>query len=187
MHTDTYYYLTIPSNFVSSTSKKEQRDVLSELMIWIPDVIESLKPHGRQISRELLDSRYKFLFGRGGTHPKLNGKLLPRQIPPDNIEEQRINRIDRAMSDKLQKLTPYQLKGYETLLILDDTDYALSDSMTVEETVIALRGKYKCSLSNHIYQLTSFKDDIAEAWLIKEQEIWTNKISNRGPFYEFTK
>ena len=102
------------------------------------------------------------------------------------MEEQRINRIDRAMSDKLQKLTPYQLKGYETLLILDDTDYALSDSMTVEETVIALRGKYKCCLSNHIYLLTSFKDDIVEAWLLKEQERWTNEIFNRGPFYEFT-
>lgn len=42
MQTDTCYYLTIPSHFVSSTSKKEQRNVLSELITWIPDVIESL-------------------------------------------------------------------------------------------------------------------------------------------------
>jgi len=187
MQKDTYYYLWMPSHFVNSTSKKEQRDVLSELLTWIPDVIESLKPHGRKISREILDRRYKFWFGRGGTHPKLNGTLLPGIIAPDNMEEQRINRIYRAMSDKLQKLFPYKLKRYETLLILDDTDFSLSNSMTVEETVINVREKYKGCLSNYIYQLTSFKDDIVEAWLLKEQEKWANEISNRGPFYEFNK
>ena len=187
MHTDTYYYLTMPSHFISNTSKNEQRSVLSELLTWIPDVIESLQPHGHQISRDLLHGRYRFWFGRGGTHPKLNGKLLAGQIAPNNMEEQRLNRIDRAMSDKLNKLAPYKLKGYETLLILDDTDYALSNSMLVEENVLSLHSKYEYCLSNHIYQLTSFKDEIVEAWMLKENELWTDKIPNRGPFYKFKK
>lgn len=184
---NTYYKLTLPSNFIRDTSKREQRDAISQLLEWMPKIINTLSPHGRQVSIDLVDGRFKAWLERGGTHPRLNGRLLPGQIAPTNLEEQRIERLDRAMKDKLPKLAPYSKTGYETLLILDDTDYALSNSRLIEEATLYLRSNHLSLLPDHIYQLTTFKDEIVEGWVLKERGLWAEQILNRGPFYDFMK
>ena len=183
---DTYHYLTIPTDFVPRTTKSEQQRAISQIVTWMQNVMHELEPHGKRVSLDLMDGQFRVWFGRGGNHVKLNGRLHPRQMAPPNLEEQRPIRLKRALSDKLPKLLKYKTVGYETLLVLDDVDMALSNNVLVEETITDLCSRHSFDPPDHIYQLTSFGDEIVEGWIIKERDSWGRRIQNPGPFYEFS-
>lgn len=63
------------------------------------------------------------------------GRFSVSRIPDDRLDEQRYERLRRALADKCPKLQRCKDRGARTVLILEDDDIALSDSVVVRESL----------------------------------------------------
>ena len=68
----------------------------------------------------------------------------------DNLEEQRIVRLRKALADKCPKLQHCKYRGARTVLVLEDDDIALSNSVVVREA-LNRAGEERTDLPDEIY------------------------------------
>lgn len=182
---DTYLKLACPTEMHVQLSKRERDRLVPSVAAWVTQTVPLLKPHGRSLPLTIAGGKFTIWIGQGGSHPQLNGKLLAALMAPKNLDESREQRLERALLEKLPKLLRYDEQGMLTYLILEDWDISLSNSMIVKDVLLKLRRKHADLLPYGILQVTSYRDKIVEAWLVKEGEKWSSRIYNRGPFYEF--
>jgi hypothetical protein len=71
--------------------------------------------------------------------PMLAGQLkIARFMPPD-LEARRLERVRRALDDKLPKLSAWKARGALTVLVLENDDIALSSVHHISAAVVAAR------------------------------------------------
>lgn len=182
---NTYYKLCCPTEMYEDLEKKDRDALAQTIAEWASHNMKLLKPHGRMNSLQLMNGKYTIWLGQGSNYPPLNGKVLPALMAPKEMDESRKQRIDRALSDKLPKLQPYKQKGMLTFLILEDWDISLSNADLIKNLLLRIKQNYIDQLPYGILQVTSYQNEIIEAWLVKEDAKWSSRISNRGPFYDF--
>lgn len=182
---DSYYKLACPAEMYIELSKRERDDLVPQVAALVSQNLRLLRPHGRSNPFQILSGRFTLWIGKGGDYQEFNGKLLAALIAPKGLEEGRGARISRALFEKLPKLVPYAKQGMLTYLVLEDWDIGISNSMLVKNVLLKMKRKYSDQLPYGILQLTSYRDRIVEAWLVKEGSRWSSRISNRGPFYDF--
>jgi hypothetical protein len=69
-------------------------------------------------------------------------------------------------------------------LALEDIDIALSNPMIAGKLPEQISHHHESVLPMSIYYFSTNKEHIYDAWVIKEDDKWLDKISNRGPFYD---
>ena len=78
------------------------------------------------------------------------GQFGAVRIVDDNLEEQRIERLRKALADKCPKLQHCKDRGARTVLVLEDDDIANSNSVVVREA-LNRAGEERTDLPNEIY------------------------------------
>ena len=151
----TYYKLNIPVEMYIEAARKDRDSLITTIANWINFSMPNLKPHGRQTKIDVLGGKYAIWLGQGGSHPNLDGKLIPSLIAPKELESARKERIARALSSKLPKLIPYGTNGMLTFLLLEDWDISLSNSQIIKDVVLKVRREYREAMPYAMVQVTS--------------------------------
>jgi hypothetical protein len=111
-------------------------------------------------------------------YPGLDGKLMLSRYSPEELEQKRRVRVDKAINDKCPKL--YEAKGKGTsILVLESNDIALANYDLIAE---ALRDQFSKQLSapDEIYLV----ETEISPWMItilREGLVWFPDIQEGGP------
>jgi len=118
--TDRYYYLTVPHVLIRSLEKRKKKTFIQEMAAWVIQQANKIQVY-EHASR--MYSNHKIRLFCGGTHPAINGKVGRIPEIPQDIDQRRIDRFNRAVietSRKIVKLMRYKLKGFSTVFLVED-------------------------------------------------------------------
>jgi hypothetical protein len=168
---DRYYILLVPPIIVDSlVSKSSRKQFVGYLTSWVVEtapklLVDSLK----QTAYE----GHKITLTCGGDYERLNGNVgrIPQQ--PENQKALQSERLERAVRDKLPKLTKYKERGFKTALLLENVAYIL-DANTLKDCGISL------DEVDYIVVFASINERMITGNVLKEKSDWYSFIpSNR--------
>ena len=114
---DRYYFLSIPPILMDSLVGKRRTQFVGDLSSWVLETAYKL----------LIDDHtqidydgHKVILMCRGSHVQLNGNLWRMPQQPDNKEIRQIQRLNKAIKDKVPKLYKYKKWGFKTVLLLED-------------------------------------------------------------------
>lgn len=180
---DKLFTLVMPVDLTKKLSKKKQKNVIDDIKEWI--IKESLSMKERDhITRKHEDSDLIFYLSSRKSRLDLNGQLHTHLYVRDLSEADRKKRMKKAFEDKLPKLHKYKKDQFSTILAIEDIDIALSNLEFCEDAIHDLRDEFSEILPDSIYYFCTNDSKIMDAWLIKENNNFTDDIPMRGPFYD---
>jgi len=168
---DRYYFLAAPPIIVDSLVRKRRARFVSDLCSWVVKTVPRLLAVDSYMRTEY--EGHKITLICSGDHPQLNGNVWGMPEEPENQKALQSERLGRAVTDKLPKLTKYKNRGFKTALLLEDVAGTLSGS--------TLRG-YEDSLEEVDYIVVFVSNEnrmiIGNVW--KEGSVWYSPVpSNR--------
>ena len=168
---DRYYFLAVPPRIVDSLVGKSRVLFVSDLSSWVVKTAPKLLLVDSYIQTEY--EGHKITFTCRGNTACLNGNVWCMPEEPENPKALQSKRLERAIRDKLPKLTKYKERGFKTALLLEDVAGTLSGS--------TLRG-YENSLEevDYIVVFVSNEDRMIIGNVWKEMSVWYSSVpSNR--------
>jgi hypothetical protein len=158
---DRYFVLTLPVEYLNLGEKRTAK-------LTLPDADQNV----------CLECRW--------SSNKLNGTVITSLFAPKSLNQKRSERYEKIFSDKLPKLHLYEERKCETVLALEDIDMALSNLNVAEDLLHQISYHHKNVIPMSIYYFaTTNKNNIYEAYVIKEGDKWLENVANRGPFTDF--
>jgi hypothetical protein len=147
-----FYSLAFPIEPCAEIKRKELPDVQKQIIEWVQTAAKELHaeapivkdrhhmPHGKRGVRKakLPGLPFEMTLTREihwQTAGVGDGRLTAPRIAPSNVEDLRRERMRAVMQAKLPKLADCKSEGAKTVLILENRDIALTNHMTVCETV----------------------------------------------------
>ncbi len=164
---DRYYFLNIPPQTPDSLVGHSRRLFVSDLSSWVKETAQKLL-----LADSYMQTNYKehkITLTCGDNHARLNGNVWCMPQEPENPKALQSERLERAIRDKLPKLTKYKEQGFKTALLLEDVAGTLSYSI--------LRG-YPDSLDevDYIVVFVSNEDRMIVGNVLKEKSDWYSFI-----------
>lgn len=114
--TDRYYFLAIPPKVADSIVGKNRLRFVSNLSSWVVATAQRL-PIDSQTQTNYEGHIVTLMCC--GNHVQLNGNVWRAPQQPDNQGTLQTQRLNRAIEDKLPKLTDYKKRGFKTALLLE--------------------------------------------------------------------
>jgi len=166
-----YYFLAAPQTIVDFLVAKSRKQFVSQLSTWIVESAPKLLLVDRYIQTEYKGHEVTLICS--GDHPQLNGNVWSMPEEAENQKALQRKRLERAVEDKLPKLTKYKKPVFKTALLLEDVAGTLSGS--------TLRG-CEISLEEVDYIVVFVSNDgrmiIGNVW--KDGPVWYSSVpSNR--------
>jgi hypothetical protein len=180
--TNHYFRLILPSNFAKmlhSQRLKRLASIIADCVTANTDILMQ----DTDIRLHMTATGKMIGLTYGGSHPKLNGKIILVQDIPSDIEKQRTQRIRTALREKLPKLNRYRRHNCITVLALEDSDYALSDKNYVESALRVARWRHIFDLPTYIVYVHTYEGNIQEILVQKNRTQWFSKVKHKGPYY----
>jgi hypothetical protein len=171
--TDRYYVLAVPPMIVNSLERKSRNEFASYLSSWVVETAPKLLVGESYIQTEY--EGHKITLTCGGDCAPLNGNV--RRIPqqPENQKALQSERLERAVRDKLPKLTKYKERGFKTALLLEDVAGALYGS-TLRDCEISLEKV------DYIVVLVSNEERMIVGNVLKEKSVWYSFVPGNRRF-----
>lgn len=191
-----YYQLVVPYD-VRLPRSDERDGALQHLLDWIVKSAEAM--HAENPGRgELRRSSYRWdarvreklphfrcAFellrwpdaARMGRRP---GSLYPVRACPDELEELRQRRLDRAFSKKCRKLQQCSADGARTVLVLESDDIALTNFHLVGEQIATVSAARRNAADDIFFVETAI--DPWLVWLMKQDgDLWPRVPTRETP------
>jgi len=176
---DRYYFLNIPPQTADFLVGKSRTLFVIDLSSWVKETAQKLLLVDSYIQTDY--KGHKITLTCGGNTACLNGNVWCMPQEPENPKALQSKRLERAIRDKLPKLTKYKEQGFKTALLLEDVAGTLSDS--------SLRG-YAITLDevDYIVVFVSNEDRMIVGSVLKENSVWYSFIppNRRFPNGKFT-
>ena len=111
--------------------------------------------------------------------PEDDGSLRVAFLRPDDQEQQRVERIGKALGYKTPKLEAARQPGGITLLVLESHDYIMSNPVVIAQGVYVAAQRHAACLPDAIICVeTSAGDDHWIPYVIKSCEWWSDTAQN---------
>jgi hypothetical protein len=180
---DRYFVLTLPTEYLCSLRKSDIDKQASTIVTWVEQESRNL---GEKLTAKLTlpDADQDVWLQCRWSHKELNGNVITGLLAPKNLDQKRSERYEKIFSDKLPKLHRYEERQYETVLVIEDIDIALSNPVIAGELLQQIARHHKSIMPMSIYYFSTNKKHIYDAWVIKEGDKWLESVANRGPFYD---
>jgi hypothetical protein len=124
---DRYYFLAAPPEIVDSLVGESRVQFVSDFSSWVAKTAPTLLLVDSYIQTEY--EGHKITLICSGDHERLNGNVWGMPEEPENQKARQSERLERALSDKLPKLTKYKkVRGFKTALLLEDVAGTLRGS-----------------------------------------------------------
>jgi hypothetical protein len=164
---DRYYFLNIPPLTADSLVGKSRKLFVSDLSSCVKETAQMLLLVDRHIQTDY--KGHKITLTCGDNHARLNGNVWCMPQEPENPKALQSKRLERAIRDKLPKLTKYKEQGFKTALLLEDVAGTLSGS--------TLSG-YAISLDevDYIVVFVSNEDRMIIGNVWKERSVWYSSV-----------
>jgi len=182
---DRYFVLTLPVEYLCALSKRDMDKQVSVIIAWAAQESSNLGEK-RTAKLTLPDADQNVCLECRWSSNKLNGTVITSLFAPKSLDQKRSERYEKIFNDKLPKLHLYEERKCETVLALEDIDTALSNLNVAEDLLQQISHHHKNVIPMSIYYFaTTNKNNIYEAYVIKEGDKWLENVANRGPFTDF--
>jgi hypothetical protein len=174
---DKYFFLCLPNEMFRKENQRKLNQVDALIIDWIAKNASALGE--REQGRIELPCIGAYAYLQARWHNKnLNGTAIIAPYVSGDLEAQRNDRIDKAIDDKVDKLSEYKTRGFHTILALEDVDIYLSRADLVEASLVRYKGQLNTRIDS-IYYFLSNGDNILESVIIKDNDAWFDEIAER--------
>lgn len=171
------YYLTFPINPSAKLKSRDTERIQAEICCWVRATTEELhqvspvrldrhhSPSGSKNTREAniggvrVVLMHELHWNQSERH---DGRLFVQRLAPDKVEERRAVRLNRALNKKLDQLAKCEATNSRRLLVLENTDIALTNHAVVGETLRSLLSER----DEHPDEIFLVDTSIEEQWTV---------------------
>jgi hypothetical protein len=174
---DRYYFLAAPPALADSLAGKRKERFVSDLSHWASVTASKLLMVDCDTQTEY--EGHKITLMCRGDHVKLNGNVWSIPQEPEDQKALQVERLGRAVADKLPKLGKYKGNGFKTALLLEDVAGTLGAS-TLRAHEASLEGV------DYLVVFVSNEDRMIVGNVWKEMSAWYWSVpgNRRFSFYK---
>jgi len=170
---DRYYFLAIPPALVDSLVGKNRMRFVSDLSSWVAETAQKM---GIDSYSQTDHEGHVITLTCGGSNAQLNGNVWRMPQQPQNEEILQTQRFNRAIRDKLPKLSKYKAQGFKTALLLEDiAGIPLGSTHKGHGITLKERRTVRATI-DYIVVFTSNKGRMIVGNVLKEKAVWHSSI-----------
>jgi len=117
--------------------------------------------------------------------PAVSGRLFIARVAPGNVEDLRLERLNKTFKDKCPKLAACKRKGAVSILLLENMDIALTNHALIGETVARLVGK-QADRPDEVFLIDTTIQEEWTVWSILRANILWPDEEKEDRYFQFS-
>lgn len=165
---DRYYFLVLPLRLVKSLRRKARERLVETISLWVAGTAPGLQIDD---DAETDYEGHRIWLMCSGSGPGMNGNVWRIPTKPEDCERLWVHRLERAIKDKLPKLSKYKDNGFETALLLEDISGSLRDLGQQDKARTCIQGLVGAEV-DYIIVFASRNERMVVGTVWKEKSVW---------------